>query len=157
MSQRCHQPQPVLASGNLMEPLTKALDLYKELRWNRYEAWEENGRSHLLQSWVWTGRISNDHDSVRCNCIILHLLSCCILIHIDTIWFQVPMQQLHFHRPPCCTTCPKDSASSPTEVNAAASSRLNQKTCCKLAAVIGAVAQRTAEEAPLTGFQDRKH
>lgn len=41
---------PVLASGNLMEPLTKALDLYKELRWSRYEAWEGNGRSHWLQS-----------------------------------------------------------------------------------------------------------
>lgn len=28
----------VSGEGNLMEPLTKALDLYKELRWSRYEA-----------------------------------------------------------------------------------------------------------------------
>ena len=79
--QRCHH-QPVLASGNLMEPLTKALDLYKELRWSRYEAWQGNG--HICFSLESGQNFPMITIAFRCNCIILHLLSCCILIPFDS-------------------------------------------------------------------------
>lgn len=87
----------VSGEGNLMEPLTKALDLYKELRWSRYEATVLYNLSERQRF--------QPHGGQRCNWGRNHAL-------IST-----------------------------------ASSRLNQKSCCKLAAVIGAVAQRTAEEA----------
>ena len=64
-----------------MEPLTKALDLYKELRWRRYEA------TKILERFGHTQDASQWWLQIACHC-----------------------------RPPCCTTCPNDSASSPMEV-----------------------------------------
>ena len=55
----------------------------------------------------------------RCACIVLHYFASLELVSVETICFQLPTQQLHFHRPPCFITCPKDSASNPMEVKAA--------------------------------------